>query len=61
MFIYRFEPKTGHYTQMLWAETTRIGCGYLNYLKGSQYNVYLVCNYGPAGNMRGGKVYEIRR
>ncbi|XP_043468726.1 venom allergen 5-like [Leptopilina heterotoma] len=56
-----FEAKTGHYTQMLWAQTTRIGCGYVNYEKNGQYNVYLVCNYGPSGNVRGGKVYEIRR
>ncbi|XP_051164450.1 venom allergen 5-like [Leptopilina boulardi] len=56
-----FEMKTGHYTQMLWAKTTKLGCGYVNYQKGGQYIVYLVCNYGPAGNMRGGKVYEIRR
>jgi len=39
----------GHFTQMIWEETTQIGCGYTkcnNYPPGH----YLVCNYYPAGN-----------
>ncbi|XP_033219896.1 venom allergen 5-like [Belonocnema kinseyi] len=50
----------GHYTQMLWANTTIIGCGYVNYQEGDKNTVLLVCNYGPAGNYVGEKMYEIR-
>ncbi|XP_057653161.1 venom allergen 5-like [Diorhabda carinulata] len=43
----------GHFTQIVWAETTHVGCAAAR--KG---NTYLVaCNYGPAGNLIGSKVY----
>jgi len=35
----------GHYTQMVWAESARIGCGYA---KCNRTQSYYVCNYGPA-------------
>merc|ERR1712187_74340 len=41
-----FSMDTGHYTQVVWRETTSLGCG----IQGS----LLVCQYGPGGNMRGG-------
>ena len=28
---YRYTPGTGHYTQMVWASVTRVGCGYITY------------------------------
>ena len=31
-FISRFKHKTGHYTQVVWAETDEVGCGF-NYYK----------------------------
>ncbi|KAL3842071.1 hypothetical protein ACJMK2_020136 [Sinanodonta woodiana] len=37
----------GHYTQMVWAESAKIGCGYAN-CAGTHY---YVCNYAPAGNL----------
>ncbi|XP_052271444.1 allurin-like [Dreissena polymorpha] len=37
----------GHYTQIVWAETSKVGCGYA---KCGDRNHY-VCNYGPAGNV----------
>ncbi|XP_051164454.1 venom allergen 5-like [Leptopilina boulardi] len=58
---YVFSADTGHYTQMLWATSTNIGCGYVNYMDGNKNTVYLVCNYGPAGNIIGGKMYEVAR
>ncbi|KAG5886661.1 hypothetical protein JTB14_009479 [Gonioctena quinquepunctata] len=42
------------YTQLVWAETTRIGCARSN----DAYTYYLVCNYGNAGNIPGSPVYE---
>ncbi|KAG5886659.1 hypothetical protein JTB14_009477 [Gonioctena quinquepunctata] len=41
------------YTQLVWAETTHIGCARGN----KQHSYYLVCNYGNAGNMIGQPVY----
>ena len=43
----------GHYTQMIWANTTQVGCGHAS----SSGNDYLVCRYSPAGNYLGEKVY----
>lgn len=48
----------GHYTQIIWASTTSIGCGFaictVNNPWGSQYNSFpwlnWVCNYNPSGN-----------
>ncbi|XP_036363357.1 uncharacterized protein LOC115217114 isoform X1 [Octopus sinensis] len=40
----------GHYTQIVWASSTRIGCGYA---KCSNIRTFYVCNYGPAGNLIG--------
>lgn len=37
----------GHYTQIIWATTTRVGCA----LASNRDFDYLVCRYSPAGNM----------
>jgi hypothetical protein len=39
----------GHYTQMVWPGTSRLGCG----LASSPRWDVLVCRYGPAGNVDG--------
>ena len=31
---YRFRPATGHYSQLVWAATTRLGCGLAQYREG---------------------------
>ena len=31
---YSFNQKTGHYSQMVWAKTSRVGCGIMEYRKG---------------------------
>jgi hypothetical protein len=41
--------RVGHYTQMIWRGTTRVGCA----LRSSARYDYLVCRYGPAGNIVG--------
>lgn len=56
---FRFNSNVGHYTQIIWGNTYLIGCGYAYYkhpYKG--YTKIYVCNYGPGGNIIGGKMYE---
>ncbi|MED6274536.1 hypothetical protein CHARACLAT_017460 [Characodon lateralis] len=44
----------GHYTQMVWADTHRVGCAFhaCNTMEGLDWEgvSFLVCNYFPAGN-----------
>nr|XP_019966349.1 PREDICTED: peptidase inhibitor 16 [Paralichthys olivaceus] len=51
----------GHYTQMVWADTHRVGCAFhlCNNMEGLQWErvSYLVCNYFPAGNYEGERPY----
>lgn len=47
-----FSHATGHFTQLVWADTTDVGCGYKNCENSNGY--YIVCEYAPAGNW----VYE---
>ncbi|XP_069572696.1 GLIPR1-like protein 1 [Brachyistius frenatus] len=48
------EKMCGHYTQMVWADTHRVGCAFhlCNNMEGLEWErvSYLVCNYYPAGN-----------
>ena len=37
----------GHYTQMVWPTTTRVGCA----IASNSQNDFLVCRYSPAGNV----------
>ncbi|KAE8740600.1 hypothetical protein FOCC_FOCC013879, partial [Frankliniella occidentalis] len=45
--------RRGHYTQVAWAETYAVGCGYSSYRAGSGNKPdtqLVVCNYKPSGN-----------
>jgi len=44
---HRFDEVTGHLTQMLWANTTSLGC----HLSSCNKMFLLVCKYYPAGNV----------
>ncbi|XP_010209268.1 PREDICTED: peptidase inhibitor 16 [Tinamus guttatus] len=52
----------GHYTQVVWASTQRVGCGvkFCAKIDGIETeDMYLlVCNYYPPGNMKGRKPYK---
>ena len=44
----------GHYTQIVWKNTTQVGCGVATCEDGY---VIVVCNYNPPGNYTGEKPY----
>ncbi|KAG5886662.1 hypothetical protein JTB14_009480 [Gonioctena quinquepunctata] len=50
-----------YYTQLVWAETTSVGCArtLIRYFSKdvNYYNIRLVCNYGSSGNIIGQPVY----
>lgn len=52
-----FSSKTGHFTQVVWKNSTQLGCGAAIGTKtasGVTYNAfYVVCQYNPAGNISG--------
>ena len=53
----------GHYTQVVWRATTRVGCATKVCTQNSPFGAqaptwqYWVCNYDPPGNYRGQKPY----
>ncbi|KRT86192.1 hypothetical protein AMK59_384, partial [Oryctes borbonicus] len=54
---------SGHYTQLIWADTEYIGCGFNSHSNGDEESVYeveeiYVCHYGPRGNLLGRFPYE---
>jgi uncharacterized protein YkwD len=51
-----FSMQTGHFTQVVWRGTTRVGCGHVT-CKG---NDIWVCNYDPAGNWDGQYADNVR-
>ncbi|WP_299484555.1 CAP domain-containing protein [Acaryochloris sp. IP29b_bin.137] len=46
----------GHYTQLVWENTTEVGCAQVR----SGHQEVWVCNYNPPGNYRGQKPYQAR-
>lgn len=55
------EKMCGHYTQMVWADTHRVGCAFhlCDTMEGLDWDrvSFLVCNYYPAGNYEGERPY----
>jgi hypothetical protein len=54
---YQFDENTGHYTQLAWAKSYALGCGFKVYKDSGMYSYQLTCNYGPGGNFIGDKIY----
>ena len=46
----------GHYTQVVWENTTHVGCG----RKKCTDMIIITCNYWPGGNFVGRKPYRIK-
>ena len=46
--------KVGHLTQMMWAQTSKVGCGV--YICAGDYAIY-TCHYLPQGNMAGATIF----
>ena len=55
---YTDSSENGGITQLLWAKTWRIGCGFLYFSSDGRTFSDLVCNYGPRGNIEGEEVYK---
>lgn len=46
----------GHYTQIVWADSTKLGCAAASCPGGAVTNM-VVCNYAPGGNIGGQRPY----
>lgn len=65
--VKRFQPSfqgrpVGHFTQVIWANTQYLGCGFTMFrMKGDfgamPFKNNYVCNYGNSGNIKGQPVY----
>ena len=59
----RFSHDAGHYTQVVWADTDEIGCGFSYYSEQVgpflAYKALTVCNYAIGGNDAGKPMYKI--
>ena len=53
LILFRSNPGTGHYTQVVWADTEELGCGMVYYQGDSFYETLIVCNYAKGGNFLG--------
>merc|ERR1711981_1465725 len=50
--------KVGHYTQVVWADVSKIGCGYIYRVDGKYYMETVICNYCKGGNMGSEPIYK---
>ncbi len=49
---------TGHFTQVMWAKSYLIGCGFAQFQNGGFFRNLYVCEYGPAGNVGNYPIYK---
>jgi len=58
---YNFGMDYGHYSQVVWAKTSKVGCGHAYFKKEGEANPYrilMVCNYLPPGNYQCDSIYK---
>lgn len=64
-----YSPETGHFTQVIWSGTDKIGCGVSLCAEGmkdrngpiqNKLTKNWVCHYSPPGNFRGQFSYHVR-
>jgi len=55
---FQFRSETGHYSQNVWADTNKVGCGATSYKDGKWFTTLYTCNYGPNGNFIRGAMYK---
>jgi len=53
----------GHFTQLIWAKTWKVGCGFTAYKAVKPFNRFgprgiYICNYAPGGNYKTKEVYK---
>lgn len=46
-----YSDATGHFTQLVWASTTQIGCAMVNAQNDRQFPYSMTCEYAPPGNI----------
>ena len=49
---------TGHFTQVIWANSYLVGCAFAQYKSGPWFTSLYVCQYGPVGNVVGAPIYS---
>ncbi|XP_068217769.1 uncharacterized protein [Palaemon carinicauda] len=49
---------TGRYTQMMWSNSYKVGCGFTMFLEGGWWKKLYTCDYGPSGNILSYQMYE---
>ncbi|RVE44821.1 hypothetical protein evm_010534 [Chilo suppressalis] len=52
------QPETGRYTQFVWADTTHVGCAVSKFHREIWAQYFVVCYYGPGGNIEGKLPYK---
>jgi hypothetical protein len=45
-----FSEEAGHFTQVVWKDSQKLGVGYATGKQGRRYTLYVVAQYSPAGN-----------
>ncbi|XP_071943846.1 uncharacterized protein [Antedon mediterranea] len=51
-----FSKETGHFTQVVWMDSNKLGCGYKQ--DSAQQWEYIACSYDPPGNYNGARNYK---
>ncbi|XP_066974757.1 uncharacterized protein [Macrobrachium rosenbergii] len=56
--LFQFSTNVSRYTQMVWWDTYKIGCGFGMFLDNGWWKKIYTCNYGPGGNILSSEMYQ---